>query len=256
MKMKQFDTASTQRLYTAIDNNDVREFQAMTDAGYPVATASFGGEEWEKTSLMMLVDKPNASLASVKKLIQLGSRLDAVDSYNSTPLHIAASNPDNDPKVQATILAYLVRKSDTLEGNCNLVSVDKDGNTPLDSAIKLRTSDNGRHKDTSDLFRKAIADAEIYVSIVQRETQEAGGSQAHKIKVFNEHMERDDLYVLALGPKRAKEAGFAAREDQRRAGQTTANPIMVSLVANEGGFTGAVLKQQEEKKKQKCCIIT
>lgn len=45
MKIKQFDTASTQRLYTAIDNNDVREFQAMHDEGYPVATASFGGEE-------------------------------------------------------------------------------------------------------------------------------------------------------------------------------------------------------------------
>ena len=56
MKMKQFDTAATRRLYTALENNNVREFQAMHDEGYPIATNSFGGEEWKKTSLMPFKD--------------------------------------------------------------------------------------------------------------------------------------------------------------------------------------------------------
>ena len=251
MKTKQFDAASTQRLYTAIDNNDVREFQAMTDAGYPVATASFGGEEWKKTTLMMLVDRPDAQLASVKKLIELGSRLDAVDSYNRTPLHIAAGNSDNNPQIQSKIIAYLVRMGANLEVR------DNGGEKPIDCA-----------KD-SDLFTATIMQAETYRKNMMKAirgdiTRDFLGSKEKKDvvegvinKAIKQRMEDDAAYERTINEINERMGGnFVDKLAKARAGQTTANPIMASLVANEGGFAGAVLKQQEEKKQQKCCVIT
>ncbi len=244
--MPQFDTASTKRLYAAIRNNDVNEFQAIHDAGYPIATATFG--ERRETALMMAVNRENIQLASVKKLMQLGSRLDAVDSDNSTPLHIATSNPDNDPNTQAKIIAYLVRKG------ANLEALDNDGYKPVLCAMRNEKTALG------ELFSSIIIEADAYMLHMKKHIRATAHPNDHE-RLFDEAAERDDLYEREIAKVRIEQAkattgrGFADKETQRRAEQTTGNPMMASLVANEGGFAGAVRQQQEEKKKESCCVI-
>lgn len=242
--MPKFDEVSTRRLLAACSNNDINQLQTIHNEGYPVSTATFG--ENNSTLLHLYLAGSNVQLAFVKKLIELGSRLDAVNSYNSTPLHIAASNSENDPNTQAKIIAYLVRKG------ANLEAQDIDGDKPMGCALKNENAVSAK------IFYDTLVEAEAYVESVKNSMIKIQGATARQ-KYFNDAMENDVLYEKMISGSATKtksqERGFAAKEEQRRAGQTTANPIMVSLVAN-GGFTEAVLKQQEEKKKQKCCIIT